>query len=241
MLGTNQPNPPRENRLLAALSAAEYQRLIPNLEFVELALKQVLYKPSEQIAHVYFPHRAIVSLTYTLEDGSTSEVGMVGNEGMAGLPVILGGDNTTTTAIVQGADGGMRMRADQLKAEFNRGGELQSLLLRYTQGLLTQITQTAACNRHHSIEERLARWLLMVSDRTESNTFSLTQEFLSEMLGVRRAGVTVAAGTLNQAGIIRYNRGKIDILDRESLEATSCECYPVVKKELTRLLGIACG
>ncbi|MDV2998212.1 MAG: hypothetical protein N4J56_007917 [Chroococcidiopsis sp. SAG 2025] len=234
-------NLPRENRLLAALPDAEYQRLVADLEFVELSLKKVLHNSGEPITHVYFPHHAIVSLVYTLEDGSTSEVGLVGKEGMVGLPIILGSETTTTNSIVQVADGAMRMKASQFKAEFDRGGPLQSLLLRYTQGLFTQITQTAACNSHHAIEERFARWLLMVSDRMESDTFSLTQEFIAEMLGVRRSGVTVAAGTLSQAGMIRYSRGEIKIQNRESLEATSCECYSVVKNEFNRLLSIACG
>lgn len=238
---SKESNLHRENRLLAALPDAEYQRLVANLEFVELSLKQVLYNSGEPITHVYFPHRAIASLTYTFEDGSTNEVGMVGNEGMVGLPVILGGGKTNTDAFVQVADGATRMRAAQFKAEFDRGGPLQGLLLRYTQGLFTQISQTASCNKHHSIEERLARWLLMVSDRVESDTFSLTQEFIAQMLGARRSGVTVAAGTLSQAGIIHYNRGQISILSREVLEATSCECYSIVKNEFNRLLSIACG
>lgn len=243
MLLPKEANLPRKNRLLAALPVAEYQRLVPDLELIELPLKQVLYNPGEPITHVYFPHYAIVSLVYTLEDGSTSEVGLVGNEGMAGLPVILGSNTSTTTAIVQVAEGGggMRMTAGRCKAEFDRGGSLQSLLLRYTQALFTQVTQTAACNGHHSVEERLARWLLMVSDRMKSDTFLLTQEFISQMLGVRRSGVTVAAGTLSQAGMLRYSRGQITIRNREDLEATACECYAVTKKESARLLGIEYG
>lgn len=232
---------PRENRLLAALPDAEYQRLVPDLEFLELPLRQVLQEPGEPITHVYFPHHAITSLVYILEDATTSEVGLVGNEGMVGLPVILGSNTTTTSAIVQVADGGMRMRAERLKAEFDRGGPLQSLLLRYTQALFSQVTQTAVCNGHHTVEERLARWLLMVSDRMASDTFVLTQEFISEMLGVRRSGVTVAAGTLSQAGMIRYSRGQITIRNREDLEATACECYAVLKKEFTQLLSIGYG
>ncbi|KYC42421.1 Crp/Fnr family transcriptional regulator [Scytonema hofmannii PCC 7110] len=237
MLVSNHLNLPIENRLLAALPASEYQRLIPHLDFVTLSLKQVLYESGEPIKHVYFPHQAIVSLVSTQSDGSTVEVGVVGNEGMVGLPVIWGGNTTTTTAFVQIANTAMRMETEHLKTEFNRGASLQSLLLRYTQVLFTQVSQTAVCNRLHTIEERLARWLLIVSDRMPSNTFALTQEFIAQMLGTRRSGVTVAAGTLSKAGIIHYSRGRITILNRSDLEATSCECYHLVKAECERLLG----
>lgn len=232
---------PIENRLLAALPAEDYQRLVPHLELVSLPLEKVIYEPGEPIKHVYFPHQAIVSLVSTMEDGSTVEVGLVGNDGMVGTPVFLGGNTTTNRAFVQLAGSGMRMEAIRLKAEFNRAGSLQSLLLRYTQALLTQVSQLAACNRAHTVEERLARWLLTVSDRVQSDQFPLTQEFISQMLGVRRSGVTVAAGTLSQAGMIRYTRGKITVLNREDLEATSCECYGTIKNELERLLGTGRG
>ncbi len=232
---------PIENRLLAALPDDEYQRLVPHLERVSLPREQVIYDPGEPIRHVYFPHQAIVSLVSTMLNGSTVEVGMVGNEGMVGTPVFLGGNSTTTRAFVQVAGSGIRMEATRLKAEFNRGGALQSLLLRYMQALHTQVSQTAACNRLHSVEARLARWLLMTSDRMQSDQFELTQEFIAQMLGTRREGVTVAAGTLSQSGMIRYTRGKITILERQNLEFTSCECYGVMKDEFARLLGTCCG
>ena len=200
---SNAPPKPIENRLLAALPADEYQRLVPHLERVSLSLHQIIYEAGEPIIHVYFPHQAIVSLVSTMLNGSTAEVGVVGNEGMVGLPVIWGGNTTTTSAFVQVADGGMRMKSLWLLAEFNRGGALQRLLLRYMQALHTQVSQTAACNRLHSVEARLARWLLMVSDRMQSDQFELTQEFIAQMLGTRREGVTVAAGTLSKAAMIR--------------------------------------
>ncbi|MBW4504536.1 MAG: Crp/Fnr family transcriptional regulator [Scytonema hyalinum WJT4-NPBG1] len=234
---SNQPHLPIENKILAALSAAEYQRLIPHLERVNLSLHQVLYEAGEPITHVYFLDQGICSLVCIQEDGSTVEAGIVSNDGMVGLPVIWGGNWTTTTAFIQVASGGIRMKAEHLIAEFKRGGELQSLLLRYTQALFTLVTQTAACNRLHTIEERLARWLLLVADRVQSNTFPLTQEFIAQMLGCRRSGVTVAAGTLSRAGMISYKRGNINILNREDLEQTSCECYSIIKNEYARLLG----
>ena len=237
---SNAPPKPIENRLLAALPDEEYQRLVPHLEGVSLPLHKIIYEPGEPISHVYFPHQAMVSLVFTMLNGSTVEVGVVGNEGMVGLPVIWGGNTTTTSAFVQVADGGMRMESLRLLAEFNRGGALQRLLLRYMQALHTQVSQTAACNRLHSVEARLARWLLMVSDYVRSDQFMLTQEFIAQMLGTRREGVTVAAGTLSQAGIIRYTRGRITILDRENLKLTSCECYRVTKDEFARLLGTGC-
>ncbi len=232
---------PRQNQLLAALSEIEYQRLVPNLELVSLPLRKVIYEPGELITHVYFPHQALVSLVSLMEDGSTVEVGLVGNEGMVGLPVIWGGDTTTTKAFVQIADSGSRMKASLLKIEFDRGDQLQTLLLRYMQALHTQISQLAACNRLHMIEGRLARWLLSVHDRMQKDEFPLTQEFIGQMLGTRRAGVSEAAGVLSQAGMIRYTRGKITILDRPKLEATACECYGLVKSEFTRLLSPECN
>jgi CRP-like cAMP-binding protein len=231
----------RQNQLLAALSETQYQRLVPNLELVSLPLNKVIYEPGEAIRYVYFPHQALVSLVSTMENGSTVEVGLVGNEGMVGLPVIWGGDTTTTRAFVQVADSGSRMKASLLKIEFDRGDQLQTLLLRYMQALHTQISQLAACNRLHMIEGRLARWLLSVHDRMQKDEFPLTQEFIGQMLGTRRAGVTEAAGVLSQAGMIRYTRGKITILDRPKLEATACECYGLVKSEFTRLLSPECN
>ncbi|MBE9050000.1 Crp/Fnr family transcriptional regulator [Nostocales cyanobacterium LEGE 11386] len=227
----------RQNRLLAALPKSDYERLIPHLKPVSLSLQKILLQPAEPITHVYFPHRAIVSLISTMENGSSVEVGMVSNEGMVGIPVILGSNSSNTTAIVQVSDGGMQMPADVLKSEFKRGGVLQDLLLRYLHTLYTQVSQGAACNRLHTLEQRLARWLLTVSDRMESDDFPLTQEFIAQMLGVRRSGVTVAANSLSQKGIIYYNRGNISIQNRYALEATSCECYQVLKDEFDRLLG----
>ncbi|BCL36346.1 Crp/Fnr family transcriptional regulator [Nostoc sp. MS1] len=235
---SNQPHLPIKNKILASLSQTEYQRLIPHLEHVELTFNQVLYHTGEPITHVYFPHQAIASLVCNQADGSTVEAGMVSNDGIVGLPVVWGGHSTNTSAFVQVPDSGMRMKAEILIAEFHRGGELQSLLLRYTQALFTQVTQTAACNRLHTIEERLARWLLLVSDRMQSDKFPLTQEFISQMLGCRRSGVTVAAGTLSKAGMISYKRGNITILNRSDLEDTSCECYSIIKNEYARLLHI---
>ena len=227
-----------ENRLLAALSISEYQHLVPHLEFVSLSLKQILYDSGEVLRYVYFPNnQAIVSLVSTMENGSTVEVGLVGNEGMVGIPVILGGNCTTNQAIVQMAGSAMRMNARLLKIEFERGGELQHLLLLYTQALLTLVSQTAVCNRLHTVEERLARWLLLVQERIHSDELPLTQELISHMLGTGRAGVTVAAGTLSQAGMIRSTRGKITIVNQEDLEATSCECYRLIKAEFERLLS----
>lgn len=230
-----------QNRLLAALPSQDYQRLRPHLELVSFAPQQVLYEAGEPIDYVYFPHRSAISLINIMEDGSTIEVGLVGREGMVGIPAILDESSKVHRAYVQIADSAMRIRAEVLRAEFNRGGALQSLLLRYVQALLTQVSQSAACNRFHTIEERLSRQLLMVQDALESSEFPLTQEALAQMLGARRSGVTVAAGALNQAGMIWYSRGKITILHREGLEATSCECYRVIRDEFMRLLGDRLG
>ncbi|MGI2902916.1 Crp/Fnr family transcriptional regulator [Tolypothrix sp. VBCCA 56010] len=232
---TKNPDLPK-NKLLAALPDEDYQRLVPDLELVELPIKQVLYNPEEPIKHVYFLNQGISSIVYTTEGGSTVEVGMVGNDGMVGIPVFLGGNMTTTTAFMQVPGTAMRMKAVRLKAEFDLGGSLQKLLLRYTQALFTQISHTAVSNRLNTVEERLARWLLMAADLTQSDEFPLTQEFIAEMLGVRRSGVTVAAGILSQAGMIRYNRGRITILNREALEATAGESYIAIKTEFSRLL-----
>jgi CRP-like cAMP-binding protein len=232
-------SPQPANQLLAALSESEYESLVPHLETVSLRTGQILYEPYELIEFVYFPNRAIVSLVAIMEDGATTEVGLIGKEGMVGLPVILGSNSSTSRAIVQIANSAVMLSADILKREFDRGGELQRLLLLYTQGLLTQVSQTAACNRQHVIEERLARWLLSVQDRIERDEFLLTQEMLAYMLGVRRSGVTVAANMLQKAGMISYSRGRIQIRDRQALEATACECYRLVRQEFQRLFGFS--
>jgi CRP-like cAMP-binding protein len=232
---------PRKNRLLAALPDQDYQRLIPHLELVSLPRHQVLYDVGEAIAHVYFLNQGMVSLVSIMTDGAIVEVGLTGREGMVGMPVCWGGNATNNQGMVQIPGTAMRMKAKQLVTEFNRGGSLQSLLLRYTQALFSHTSQTAACNRLHTLEERFARWLLIVQDRMQSDDLMLTQEFISHMLGTRRSGVTVAASTLSQAGIIRYSRGKITILNQENLEATSCECYGVIKDEFARLLGTGYG
>ncbi|MEH2230428.1 MAG: Crp/Fnr family transcriptional regulator [Nostoc sp.] len=227
----------RPNKLLAALPDSDYERLFPHLKIVPLQVQQILYEAAEPITQVYFPDRAVVSIITTMEDGSTAEVGIVSNEGMVGIPVILGDNTTTTTSFVQISGAAMQINADVLRAEFNRGGAIQNVLLRYVQAVYSELAQGAACNRLHTLEERLARWLLTVSDRLESEDFPLTHEFISQMLGVRRSGVTVAASTLSRAGMIAYQRGHISILNREDLEATSCECYRVIQKEFARLLG----
>ncbi len=237
----SEPSSQVVNRLLGTLSDAEYQRLVPHLEHVSLPLKQVLHKAGESIEYVYFPQGTMVSLISTLEEGSMVEVGLVGNEGVVGIPAALGDNIATTTAMVQLAGSSLRMEASLLKTEFGRGGSLQSLLLRYTQALYALASQNAACNRLHQLEERLARWLLLVCDRVESNELPLTHEFISKMLGVRRAGVTEAANSLQQAGLIRYTRGRITILNREELEAASCSCYGVIKGEYARLLDTENG
>ncbi|MEH2376668.1 Crp/Fnr family transcriptional regulator [Nostoc sp.] len=225
------------NKLLAALPVKDYERLVPHLKLVTLSVQQILYEAAEPITQVYFPDKSMVSIVTTMEDGSTAEVGIVSNEGMVGIPVILGDKTTTTTAFVQISGAGMQIDADIIQAEFNRGGAIQTLLLCYVQAVYTELAQGVACNRLHTLEERLARWLLTVSDRLESEDFPLTQEFIAQMLGVRRSGVTVAASTLSRAGMISYKRGHISILNREDLEATSCECYRVIQNELARLLG----
>lgn len=233
----SEASPQAVNRLLAALPDAEYQRLIPHLERVSLPFKQILHEVGEPIEYVYFPQRAIVSCLSTMADGSMIEVGLVGNDGIVGIPPALGDNIAATTATVQVPDSAMRMKASVLKTEFGRGGSLQSLLLRYMQAQHAFVSQNAACNRLHYLEGRLARWLLLVCERVESNELPLTQEFMSQMLGVRRAGVTEAASSLQQAGLIRYTRGKVTILNRQELEAASCECYEMIKGEYARLLG----
>lgn len=226
---------PPGNRLLAALPKADYDRLQPHLESVSLVIQQSVYEAGDPITHVYFPRSAVISLVATLEDGSTMEAGMVGQEGMTGIPALLGGMTKAHRAFVQIAGEGWRVKVSVIQAEFERGGPLQKLLLRYFQALFTQVAQTGVCNRFHTTEERLARWLLIVADCVQSDSFPLTQEFISQMIGVRRAGVTVAAGALSQAGLIRYSRGQINIINRHGLEDFSCECYETVRDEFTWL------
>ncbi|MEL6499907.1 MAG: Crp/Fnr family transcriptional regulator [Cyanobacteria bacterium J06631_6] len=225
------------NQLLAALPSAEYDRLVNHLKPVNLTGGEILLEPNEPIEKIYFPQRAMISLVSIMMDGSTTEIGLIGNEGMIGLPAILGGNSTTSRTIVQVSGTALEISAEIVKQEFQRGERLHQLLLLYTQALLTQVSQSAACNRQHNIEERLARWLLSVQDCILQDELPLTQEFIANMLGTRRSGVTVAAGILQQAGIIRYSRGRITILDQEALEATACECYQLVQNEFMRLLG----
>ena len=230
------PHSPNQNHLLASLPAAEFERLAPHLELVPMLLGETLYEPGGQLQHVYFPTTAIVSLLYVMDTGSSAEIASVGNEGILGIALFMGGDTTPSSAVVQTAGHGYRLQGRLLKEEFNRAGPLQRLLLRYTQALLTQMCQTAACNRHHSIEQQLCRWLLLTLDRLPSNELVMTQELVASALGVRREGITEAAGKLQRAGFIRYRRGHIAVLKRSGLEAGACECYATVKKELGRLL-----
>lgn len=228
---------PLENRLLAALPREEYERLVTNMEPVSLTWKQDLYVPNQPIEHVYFVKSGVVSLLNIMEDGAAVEVATVGNEGMVGLPVFLGANSIPGKAFAQIPGDAWKMRADVFKAKVTAGSQLHELLQRYTQALFNLIAQSSACNRLHSIEERMCRWLLMTQDRVGKNEFPLTQEFLSQMLGVRRPSVSVVASILQKAGLIRYSRGGMTILDREGLEAGSCECYGVVKGEFERLIG----
>jgi len=228
---------PNQNHLLAALPTAEFERLAAHLERVPMPLGEVLYEPGGQMQHAYFPTTAIVSLHYVMESGASAETAGVGNEGVVGISLFMGGDSTPSSAVVQTAGHGYRLESRLLKQEFNRGGLLQRLLLRYTQALITQMSQTAACNRHHSVEQQLCRWLLMTLDRIPSHELIMTQELVASMLGVRREGITETAGMLQRAGVIRYRRGHIAVLQRSGLEARVCECYAVVKKELSRLLS----
>lgn len=224
------------NQLLAVLPAAEWARWQPLLEPVDMPLGAVLYESGAPMSHVYFPADAIVSLLYVLEDGASAEIAVVGHEGIVGVSLFMGGETTPSRAIVQSAGRGFRMRGQDLKAEFNRSGAVMHLLLRYTQALITQMAQTAVCNRHHSLDQQLCRWLLLSLDRLDAPDLVMTQELIANMLGVRREGVTEAAGQLQAAGLIRYRRGHITVLDRPGLEARTCECYAVVKKEYDRLL-----
>ncbi len=231
----SHPNP-RQNHLLNALPPRDYERVAPQLELIPMRLGEVLYEPGTLLRHVYFPTTAIVSLLYVMEDGASAEIAIVGNEGLLGVSLFMGGETTPSRAIVQSAGHGFRLKARALKTEFARFGPTLHLLLRYTQSLITQMSQTAVCNRHHSVDQQLCRWLLLSLDRLASNELAMTQELIANMLGVRREGVTEAAGKLQDAGLIRYSRGKITVLDRPGLEARSCECYQVVKTEMDRLL-----
>jgi len=227
---------PHQNHLLDALPAADYARVAPHLELVPMRLGEVLYEPGIKLRHVYFPTTSIVSLLYVMENGASAEIAVVGNEGMLGVSLFMGGDTTPSRAVVQSAGHGFRLKADLLKTEFGRFGPTMQLLLRYTQALITQMAQTAVCNRHHSVDQQLCRWLLLSLDRLRSNELSMTQQLIANMLGVRREGVTEAAGKLQDAGLISYRRGKIKVLDRAGLEKRTCECYQVVKREYDRLL-----
>ena len=228
---------PNQNHLLAALPAAEFERLSPHLELVPLLLGEILYEPGGQMRHACFPTTAIVSLHYVMESGASAETAGVGNEGVVGISLFMGGDTTPSSAVVQMAGHAYRLDGRLLIQEFRRGGLMQHLLLRYTQALITQMFQTAACNRHHSVEQQLCRWLLLTLDRAPSRELVMTQELVASMLGVHREGITESAGKLQHAGIIRYRRGHISVLERSGLEAHACECYAVVKKELGRLLS----
>ena len=234
----SSPHNPSQNHLLAALPAAEFERLSPHLELVPLLLGEMLYEPGGQLRHAYFPTTAIVSLHYVMASGASAESAGVGNEGVVGVALFMGGDTTpSSSAVVQTAGHAYRLEGRLLKQEFNRAGLMQRLLLRYTQALMTQMTQTAACTRHHTVEQQLCRWLLLTLDRTPSRELVITQELIAGMLGVRREGITQAAGNLQDAGFIRYRRGHIAVLDRSGLEKRTCECYAVVKKEMSRLLS----
>ena len=227
---------PSQNHLLASLSGAELERLMAHLDLVQLKLGQMLYEPGGRLQHAYFPTTAIVSLHYVMESGATAESAGVGNEGVVGISLFMGGDTTPSSAVVQTAGFAYRMERRRILEEFNRAGPFQHLLLRYTQALMTQMAQSAVCNRHHSLEQQLCRWLLLTLDRLPTNELIMTQELVASMLGVRREGVTEAAGNLQRAGVISYRRGHISVLDRAGLEAHACECYAVVSKELKRLL-----
>jgi CRP-like cAMP-binding protein len=236
MARTHADISPKDNRLLAAMPPEEYQELVGSLERVSMALGQVLYESGEAQGFVYFPTNSIVSLLYVLADGGSAEIAVTGYEGLVGISLFMGGETTPSRAVVQSAGEGYRLRAITLKKEFERGGSLQHLLLRYTQALITQMAQTAVCNRHHSVDQQLCRWLLLSLDRLPDNQLVMTQELIANMLGVRREGVTEAAGKLQAEGLIEYSRGRITVIDRARLEKRVCECYGVVKREYDRLL-----
>ncbi|MCY7306305.1 MAG: Crp/Fnr family transcriptional regulator [Rhodoferax sp.] len=227
---------PRKNRLLAALPAAEWTRWEPHLQLVDLPLGKVLYEPGGELEHVYFPTTAIISLLYVMENGASAEIAVVGREGLLGISLFMGGQSTPSRALVQSAGEGFQLPSAMIQSEFNNSNPVMQLLLRYTQALITQMAQTAVCNRHHSLDQQLCRWLLLSLDRLSGNELVMTQELIANMLGVRREGVTEGALKLQNAGLIRYSRGRINVLDRKGLEARTCECYAVVKKEYDRLL-----
>jgi CRP-like cAMP-binding protein len=227
---------PKDNAILSALSAAELKRIRRHLELVEMPLGKVVYESGRHLDHVYFPTDSIVSLLYVLENGASAEIAVVGNEGVVGVSLFMGGETTPSRAVVQSAGSAFRMSGATMKEEFTRGRTMQHLLLRYTQALITQMAQTAVCNRHHSVDQQLCRWLLLSIDRLAAPELTMTQELIANMLGVRREGVTEAAGKLQKAGVISYRRGHITVLNRPKLEAMSCECYAVVRRESERLL-----
>ena len=230
------PPDPQQNQLLAALPQAEQHRWLPLLEWVDMPLGQVLYEPGNTLSHIYFPTTSIVSLLYVLESGASAEIAVVGNEGLVGISLFMGGDSTPSRAVVQSAGEGFRLKAQVMKEEFDHAGPVMHLLLRYTQALITQMSQTAVCNRHHSLDQQLCRWLLLSLDRLSGNELVMTQELIANMLGVRREGVSEGALKLQDAGLIRYSRGRITVVDRPGLEKRTCECYAVVKNEYDRLL-----
>ena len=232
-----QANDPRQNRLIAALPAEDYARIAPALELVPIPLGHALYEPGVHMRHVYFPIDSIVSLLCVMEDGGSAEIAVVGNEGVVGVSLFMGGETTPSRAVVQGGGHAYRMKSQMLKEEFDRAGAMQHVLLHYTQALLTQMGQTAVCNRHHTLDQQLCRWLLLALDRLPSHELIMTQELIANMLGVGREGVTEAAGKLQRDGLIEYHRGHINVLDRPGLEARACECYAVVKREYDRLLS----
>ncbi len=232
----SSPHSPKQNHLLDALPAADYARLLPHLELIPMPLGWAVYEAGGQMRYLYFPTTSIVSLLYVLENGASAEIAITGNEGLVGISLFMGGESTPSRAVVQSKGNGYRLRASVLKTEFALGGHLQYLALRYTQALITQMAQTAVCNRHHTLDQQLCRWLLLSLDRLPGNELMMTQELISNMLGVRREGVTAAAGKLQADGLVKYSRGHIVVLDRPKLEKRVCECYAVVKKEFDRLL-----
>jgi CRP-like cAMP-binding protein len=235
MAGTPHP---QKNHILDALPQPERERLFPHLKLIKLPLGKALYESGDILRHIYFPTDAIVSLLYVLKDGASAEIAVVGNDGAIGVALFMGGETTTNRAVVQSAGSAYQMTGARLKDEFERHGELLHILLRYTQALITQMAQTAVCNRHHSVDQQLCRWLLLSLDRLSSDRLTMTQELIANMLGVRREGVTEAAGKLQKLGVIRYRRGEITVLDRPRLEKLCCECYAVVKTESDRLLPL---
>jgi len=232
----SSPHAPKQNHLLAALPEAEYARLLPDLELIPMPLGWALYESGDQLSYMYFPTTSIVSLLYVMESGASAEIAIAGNEGLVGISLFMGGESTPSRAVVQSAGNGYRLKASVVKREFALGGNVQHLALRYTQALITQMAQTAVCNRHHALDQQLCRWLLLSLDRLQGNELLMTQELIANMLGVRREGVTEAAGKLQSEGLIQYSRGRIKVLNRALLEQRVCECYAVVKKEYDRLL-----